>query len=144
MGEAWVAGLKSLLNPNNLRIIVINFHQDFVASMHSDSFQEKVDKVLTCWPRHSRETQLSKQEVEEKQKEALTNLSVWHLMYLCDSILSYGCTKHTKVSPCWTITIGWQNDQGPMLQNNNVVNYLNNFHITISRARAVHYQVPRH
>jgi hypothetical protein len=49
---------------NNQQNIVINYHQDFVASMHTDFFKGQTDRGLFFWPNHSLETRLSKQEEE--------------------------------------------------------------------------------
>jgi hypothetical protein len=38
---------------NNQRNFVVNFHQDIVASMYSDSFQGQTDGGLFYWPNHS-------------------------------------------------------------------------------------------
>ncbi len=54
------------LNPlsliNNQRIIIVNFHQDFVANMHSSFFWGHMDMGLIYWSNHYEEIQLSKQE----------------------------------------------------------------------------------
>ncbi len=42
--------------------IKVNFHQDFVASMHRDLFQGQMDRGLFYWPNLSGETQLSNKE----------------------------------------------------------------------------------
>ncbi len=49
---------------NNQQISVINFHRDFLASMHSVFFQGKIDRGSIYWPNHSGENELSKQEEE--------------------------------------------------------------------------------
>jgi hypothetical protein len=54
-----------LQTDNNQKNIVINFHQVFVASTHSDFFQGEMDRGLFYWPSHASETQLSKQEKEK-------------------------------------------------------------------------------
>jgi hypothetical protein len=54
-----------ILSPINQPTIVINFHQDFVATTHSDFFQGQADRGLFYMPNHSWETQLSKQKEEE-------------------------------------------------------------------------------
>jgi hypothetical protein len=60
---------------NNQQNIVIHFHQDFVAGMHSYFFKVQVDRGLFYWPNHSRETPLSYQkEEEEEPKYALQNI----------------------------------------------------------------------
>jgi hypothetical protein len=46
--------------------ILVNFHQDFVASTHSDFFQGQTDRGLFYGPNHSRETRLYKQEEQEE------------------------------------------------------------------------------
>jgi hypothetical protein len=46
---------------NNQGTVVINFHQDFVASMHSDFLQGQADIDLFYLHNHSRVTRLSKQ-----------------------------------------------------------------------------------
>jgi hypothetical protein len=45
--------------------IVINLHQDFVASKHSNSFQGQPDSSIIYWPNHSEKTRLPKQVKEE-------------------------------------------------------------------------------
>ncbi len=66
MGQAWATGLTSLMYRQHEQNIVINFHQDFVDSIHSDFFQGQTDRGLYYWPNqyHSVESQLSKQEQE--------------------------------------------------------------------------------
>jgi len=46
ISEAWPAGLKCLQIANNQCTIVINFQQDFVASMHSNFFQVRTDRGI--------------------------------------------------------------------------------------------------
>jgi hypothetical protein len=59
MSEWWRPNLLAL-NPlwitNNLLIIVINFHQDFATSTHSDFFPVDTDRGLFHWLNHSSET----------------------------------------------------------------------------------------
>ncbi len=53
----WVRPKLLTLNPllivNNQRTIVINFHQDFMTSMHSNFFQGQVNRGLTYWPNNT-------------------------------------------------------------------------------------------
>jgi hypothetical protein len=50
---------------NNQQTVVANFHQDFMASMHSNFFQGQTDTGLIYEPCHCRETGLSQQNEEE-------------------------------------------------------------------------------
>jgi hypothetical protein len=67
----WVRPELLAQNPleiaNNQCTIFINSCQDFMASMHSDFFQVQTGRHLICWPNHSAETLLSKQEKEEEE-----------------------------------------------------------------------------
>ncbi len=40
--------------------VYANYHQDFMARMHSDFLQGQTDRGLIYWPSHSGETRLSK------------------------------------------------------------------------------------
>ncbi len=51
---------------NNYKNIAINFHQDFVDTLHTDFFQEHMDRDIFYLPNHSVETWLIKQEREEE------------------------------------------------------------------------------
>jgi hypothetical protein len=46
---------------NNQQTIVVNFHRDFIASMHSGIFQGQTTVGHIYCPNHSMETQLSMQ-----------------------------------------------------------------------------------
>ncbi len=46
--------LNLLWSANNQSILVMNFHQDFTASMHRDFFQGETDGDLIYWPNHSK------------------------------------------------------------------------------------------
>jgi hypothetical protein len=50
---------------NNQQNIVVIFHQDFVASMHSGICQGQMNRGLFYWSKQSGETWLSKLEEEE-------------------------------------------------------------------------------
>ncbi len=52
MGKARAACLKSLADCKQL-VKYANFYQDFVASIHSDFFQEQTHRSLLYWPNHS-------------------------------------------------------------------------------------------
>ncbi len=54
--------LNASKTTNNKYTIVDNFHQDFVASMHSDFFLSRPDMGLLYWPNYSWETCVLKQE----------------------------------------------------------------------------------
>ncbi len=56
LGESWVAGPMSIANNWQYKV---NFHQDFVARMHSSFFLGQGP-----FPNHSDKTQLSYQEEE--------------------------------------------------------------------------------
>jgi hypothetical protein len=47
---------------DNQKNIVINIHQDFAASAHSNFFRGQTDWGLLCWSNNSGETWLCKQE----------------------------------------------------------------------------------
>jgi hypothetical protein len=49
--------------------IVINFHQDLTASMHSNFFQGQTDRGLIYEPTHSKENWLLYKEEEEEEGE---------------------------------------------------------------------------
>jgi hypothetical protein len=61
---------------NNRRTFVINLHQDFTTSTHSDSFQESADRGFIYWLNYSWKTQVSNQEEEYKLKCIKTGLGV--------------------------------------------------------------------
>jgi hypothetical protein len=60
---------------SNQQNIVINFHQDFMASEHSNFFKGHTDKGQFYWPNHCGETLVLKQE-EEEDKETSFNLCI--------------------------------------------------------------------
>ncbi len=64
-------------NNNNKQNNVIAFHQDFVSGKHSDFFQGLKDGGLFYWPKHSWETQLSKQEKQRRRREL--DIIVWNM-----------------------------------------------------------------
>ncbi len=78
-----------------LQAIVINIHQDFVASKHSDFFQGQTSRGLLCRHKHSWETWLS---IQEEEEEYLLPYSV---LFTNDSIPVVAYTSyhryHTKV-----------------------------------------------
>jgi hypothetical protein len=75
-GKAWAVGLKSLGINNNQRVIVVNFHQDSMAIMHSNFFLGQTDRGLIYLSNHSRETQVSNQEKELGKFSAACNTNV--------------------------------------------------------------------
>ncbi len=56
----WVRPEQLFKNPfriaNNQCNMAVKIRQDFVSSLHSDSFQGQADRGLIYWPNHSRET----------------------------------------------------------------------------------------
>jgi hypothetical protein len=50
MGEARAVSINPLWIANNQCIFVNNFHQDFMASMHSNFFSKWTYRSLICWP----------------------------------------------------------------------------------------------
>jgi hypothetical protein len=54
---------------NHQQNSVVNFHQDFMVSPHSDFFQGLIVGGLLYWPNHSRENLLPKQQ-EDSVEEA--------------------------------------------------------------------------
>jgi hypothetical protein len=52
---------------NNQQNIVVDFHQDFMASTHSDFYQGQMNMALLYWPHHSEKTWLSNQEIDEEE-----------------------------------------------------------------------------
>jgi hypothetical protein len=50
---------------NNQRTIFINFHHDFVSSVHSDFYQGDMDRVLVYYFNQSGKTLLPSQEEED-------------------------------------------------------------------------------
>jgi hypothetical protein len=63
----WAVGLKSMWITNNWHNIVVDFHQDFMASTHSDFYQGQMNMTLLYWPHHSEKTWLSNQEEDEEE-----------------------------------------------------------------------------
>jgi hypothetical protein len=55
--------------------IKVNFHQDFMASTHSDFFYAQMDGGIVYWPSLSGETQLSSDEEEEEEEEYMPSVS---------------------------------------------------------------------
>ncbi len=48
----------------NYNIIVVNFHQNFMAGKHSDFFDEHMEKEIIYWLNHSGEIRMSNHEEE--------------------------------------------------------------------------------
>jgi len=57
--------------------IVVNFHQDFIASKHSNFFQGQTDRGLFYGPNHWWETRLSKENEEEDYCFSISIAHMW-------------------------------------------------------------------
>ncbi len=49
---------------------IVNFHQDFIASMHSDFFQEQTNRSLFYLPNHSKETSCQCKKKRKKKMDS--------------------------------------------------------------------------
>ncbi len=71
--------LNLLWIPHNQQIIVVNFHQDLMASTHMDFFPEQTARGLLYWPKHSGETLISK--LEERWLSM-----VFSMVFICHDV----------------------------------------------------------
>jgi hypothetical protein len=79
LGKARADSPQSLADKNNYRAVDVNFHHDFVASLHSYFFQGQMDRVLLYWPNHSGVTKLSRQKEGEDLSEKFYSIGPWFL-----------------------------------------------------------------